>query len=150
MDLYNYERRIVLFVGTFIRHESELPHVPERRNIIQTGKDILHFRSLGTVFQPALFDERPQLVIEPKALRPLRFSRPHPLNDCIYDLSFAGLIVIWVVSEQNLVYRPSADCKSEVIHKKTCFVDDHPKGIAIGLPRRSVALQIGYSKSVRV
>lgn len=84
------------------RARSELSHVPERSGVIQTGEDILYNRSFSAVFQPALFYERPQLVVEPKARRRLRFPRPAPLRDYIQERDVILDFVVWVVPAQDL------------------------------------------------
>ena len=87
------------------KSESELSHVPERRSIIQTENNVLYAWAISPVFPPALFDEHPQLVIEPKARRLFRFGRPVPLEDRIYNQMIVLEFVVRVLPAQHLVYR---------------------------------------------
>ena len=55
--------------------ELELSHVPERRGVVQAGEDIFYAGSCVAVLQPAQLDRPPQVIVQSKPPRLLRFLR---------------------------------------------------------------------------
>ena len=79
-----------------------LSHIPERRGIIQTGKDLLHCGPFIAICLPALFDDRPQLAVETEEPCPLRFRWSFPIDDGIGNHIANFNFVEWVDPTQNL------------------------------------------------
>jgi len=65
------------------RRELELPRMPERRSVVQAGKNIFHPGPCVSILQPAQLDSPPQFVAESQSFRPLRFLRSDPFHDRI-------------------------------------------------------------------
>ena len=82
--------------------KSELSHVPECRRVIQARTNFLHVGPFGAFFPPALFDNFPQFIIEPKAGRVIRLCGPDPFDNRVHDQRARGDVVEWVVPGQNL------------------------------------------------
>ena len=64
-------------------HELGHPHTPQRRSVIQAGKNILYPGPCVAVLQPAQLNGPPQFVTESKMSCPLRFPRSDPLHNLV-------------------------------------------------------------------
>ena len=73
------EKRRVIY--TLCHRELELPHVPERRSVVQAEKDILGVRPCVAILQPTQLNDPPQFVAESQTLCPLWSLRSIPLRN---------------------------------------------------------------------
>jgi len=133
-------RVINLHTTRFPHHELGLSHMPQRRRIIQVGKNIFYSGPCVTVFQPAQLNRPPQFIAESKTFCPLRFPRPDPLHNFVDCEDIRLELNVGVVSAQYLDYPRLTVFCNEHDRTNTHLVDDHPESVAIGLPGRSVVL----------
>ena len=66
-------------------HELELSHVPERRGVVQAGKNIPYAGSCVAVLEPTQFNGPPQFITESELFSPLRFVRSDSLHNFVDD-----------------------------------------------------------------
>ena len=100
--------------------------------------DIHYVRSCVAVLQPAPFNSPPQVVIESELISIIRFVRSDPLRNRMDGHDIRWDPKVRVVPAQYLSYHQLTVHNNESTHAGTYFVDDHPEGIAIGLPGRSI------------
>ena len=117
--------------------ELELSHVPERRSVVQAGKDILYPGPCIAVLRPAQLNGLPQLVIEPKPSCLLRFLWSNPFCDCVDDENIRRDLEIGVVSTQDLGRCGSA-IRNETADGNTCLVCNHTESVTVRLSGGSI------------
>ena len=131
--------------------KSAVFHIPESHGVLQTRKDILHARPCIAVLQPAQLNHRPQLVAEPKPFRLLRFPRPNPLHDRISGHNIRRELKVGVVPAQDLANNRLNPFTTTISARVDAhLIDDHPHGVAIGLPRRSIVFRRWHPKPFRI
>ena len=83
-DVNKGENRTVnVHTTRFLCHELGPSHMPQRRSVIQAGKNIFYPRPYVAVFEPTQLNGLPQLVAESKIFCPLRFPRSDPLHNIV-------------------------------------------------------------------
>ena len=96
--------------GSFL--QLELPHIPKRRSIVQTGENIFYPRPRTAILRPAQLNNLPQLITEPNPFRWPRFPRPNPLHDRMDCQNIRLDLEVGVVPAQHLEHT-SADCPQQ-------------------------------------